>query len=401
VNTPAASPVVTLARGREGPVAGRHPWIFSGAVDRISGDPQDGDEVSVESHDGTLLARGLYNSRSQIRVRCYAWNRYQRVDDALLTVRVGAAVAFRERLGLMVPGGACRLVFSEADGLSGLVVDQYGEWLSVQFTSLALWQRREAIVSALNTHAPSRGIVLRTEKGILEEEGLEIRDGMLHGEEPAGPVEIVENGLRFLVDLRTGQKTGYYMDQRDNRVRAAHYAGGRRVLDVCCYSGGFTLPLLRAGAASVRAVDISGGALKLARENLELNGMGDAPVEFEQGDAFPWLEEAHQAGHRYEMVVLDPPKLARSERGLKGAMRGYTRLNEAAVRALEPGGILVTCSCTGRVSMDRFTSVLSEVERSTTRRIRVLERHGQPADHPVAPTCPETSYLKCLVAVVE
>lgn len=394
-------PRVILAPGREGPVLGRHPWIFSGAVKEVRGVARDGDEVEVTDGRGAFLARGLYNSRSQIRVRCYAWEPEERVSEDFLGRRVAAAVAVRQGLGLPRPGGAARLVFSEADGLSGVVVDRYGDWLAVQFTSLALWQRREGILAALRLHAPSRGVLLRTEKGILEEEGLEISDGILEGEEPDGPVEIEENGLRYTVDLRTGQKTGYYLDQRDNRVRAAAYASGRRVADVCCYTGGFTLPLLRAGAARVTGVDMSGPALALAQANLALNGLDDGRSEFVKSDAFRWLEAAREAGERYGMVVLDPPRMARSERGLKGALRGYLRLNEAAVGCLEPGGILVTCSCTGRISRERFVGVLGEVERTTGRRIRILEQHGQPADHPVAATCPETAYLKCLIAAVE
>lgn len=396
-----ANPRVVLAAGREGPIQGRHPWLFSGAVKEVRGTVRDGDEVEVTDAGGTFLARGLYNSRSQIRVRCYAWEPREAVTEEFLGRRVAAAVALRKELGLLRPRGAARLVFSEADGISGLVVDRYGDWLAVQFTSLALWQRREGILAALRVHAPSRGIMLRTEKGILEEEGLEISDGLLEGEEPDGPVEIEENGLRYTVDLRTGQKTGYYLDQRDNRVRAASYAPGRRVADVCCYTGGFTLPLLRGGAASVTGVDMSAPALDLARANLALNGLDDGRTGFVQADAFRWLEGAREEAERYGMVVLDPPRMARSERGLKGALRGYLRLNQAAVGCLEPGGILVTCSCTGRVSRERFVAVLGEVERATGRRIRILELHGQPADHPVAPTCPETAYLKCIIAAVE
>jgi 23S rRNA (cytosine1962-C5)-methyltransferase len=395
------APRVVLAPGREGPVRGRHPWVFSGALARVDGEPADGDVVDVVDAGGAFLARGLYNSRSQIRVRSYIWRPDQALDDAFLREQIRDAVEIRRRLGLLREGTACRLVFSEADGLSGLVADRYGGWLAVQFTSLALWRRRRVLVEALEEAVPSRGILLRTEKGILEEEGLEVSDGLLAGTEPDGPVEIRENGLTFGVDLRTGQKTGYYLDQRDNRVRAAKYAQGRRVADVCCYTGGFTLALLRAGAASVHGVDISEKALELARSNLELNGLDAGLASFSRSDAFRWLESSAEARERFGMVVLDPPRMARSERGVKGALRGYARLNQAAVRVLEPGGILVTCSCTGRISMDRFQGILADVERRTGRRLRLLERHGQPADHPVAPTCPETSYLKCLVAVVE
>lgn len=394
-------PRVVLAPGRDGPVRGRHPWIFSGAVRDIRGEVRDGCEVVVTDHGGAFLARGLYNSRSQIRVRCYAWHPDEAVDEALLTRRVTQAVEVRRGLGLLDPDGATRLVFSEADGLSGVVVDRYRDWLTVQFTSLALWERREGILAGLRSSFPFRGILLRTEKGILEEEGLAISDGLLEGLEPEGPVEIVENGIRYAVDVRTGQKTGYYLDQRDNRIRAARYGQGRRVADVCCYTGGFTLPLLRHGAAAVTGVDISASALELARGNAALNGLDDGRLELVRSDAFKWLEAAGEARERFDMVVLDPPRMARSERGLKGALRGYHRLNAAAVSVLEPGGILVTCSCTGRISRDRFVGMLGEVERDTGRRIRILEQHGQPADHPVAATCPETSYLKCVVASVE
>jgi len=315
--------------------------------------------------------------------------------------RILAARTLRERAIDLASTTVFRILNGDGDGVPGLFVDRYGDWLTVQFTSLALWQRREGILAALRLHAPARGILLRTEKGILEEEGLEIADGLLEGEEPEGPVEIEENGLRYTVDVRTGQKTGYYLDQRDNRVRAAAYAAGRRVADVCCYTGGFTLPLLRGGAAGVTGVDMSAPALDLARANLALNGLDDGRTGFVKADAFQWLEGARQEGERFGMVVLDPPRMARSERGLKGALRGYLRLNQAAVGCLEPGGILVTCSCTGRVSRERFVAVLGEVERATGRRIRILELHGQPADHPVAPTCPETAYLKCIIAAVE
>lgn len=392
---------VILAPGRDGPVRGRHPWIFSGAIREVRGHVADGDEVVVLDAAGGFLARGLYNGRSQIRVRCYAWDPGEAVDASLLAGRVSRAVAVRRELGLLDPEGASRLVFSEADGLSGLVVDRYRDWLAVQFTSLALWGRREGILEGLREAFPAQGILLRTEKGILEEEGLEISDGVLAGSEPGGPVEIVENGLRYAVELRTGQKTGYYLDQRDNRARAARYARGRRVADVCCYTGGFTLPLLRAGATSVTGVDVSASALELARENAARNGMDGPGLAFVKSDAFRWLEAQGEAGERYGMVVLDPPRMARSERGVKGALRGYHRLNAAAAGVLEPGGILVTCSCTGRISRDRFVAMLSEVEGETGRRIRILELHGQPPDHPVAPTCPETAYLKCVVASVE
>jgi 23S rRNA (cytosine1962-C5)-methyltransferase len=394
-------PAVVLAPGRDRPARGRHPWVFSGAIARLQGEPTDGAEVDVLAADGSYIARGLFNSRSQIRVRLYSWDPAVDLDEAFWAARIDSALALRRTLGLMDPDGGCRLVFSEGDGLSGLVIDRYRDVLSVQLTSLALSLRREVLLDLLEDRLRPRGLLLRTEKGVLEEEGLEARDGLLRGEAPEEPMPVVENGLTFLVDLRTGQKTGYFLDQRDNRVAVARYAAGRRIADVFCYTGGFTLPCLRAGAASVVGVDVSAPAVDLAAANARANGLDDGRVRFEAGDAFKWLEARGEAGERFDMIVLDPPRFARSSRGVPGALRGYRTLNELAVRCLEPGGILVTCSCTGRVTREMFEGVLGEVEVATGRRIRILANHGQAGDHPVSATCPETAYLKCLICASE
>jgi len=319
------------------------------------------------------------------------------------------AVEHRASLNLLDPKGACRLIFSEGDGLSGLTVDRYGPVLAVQFTSLALWHRRDELLQALRDamepHGGIAGAVLRTEKGILEQEGLEIADQPLFGVVPDAPLEIDEGGLRFGVDLRTGQKTGAYLDQRENRRFVARLGAGRDVADVCCYTGGFGLQLLAAGARSVRGVDVSAGALDRARDNAARNGLGAALEEgrwtLERSDAFKWLEARRDAGDRFGMIILDPPRFARSTRGIPQALRGYSSLNELAVQCLEPGGVLVTCSCTGRVSREQFMGVVAGVEERTGRRIRIISSRGQPADHPISPTCPETAYLKCLVCRVD
>lgn len=394
-------PAVVLAPGRDRPARGRHPWVFSGAIASIRGEPGDGDEVDVVDGRGGFIARGLFNSKSQIRVRLYSWDAAERLDEGFWASRLDAALALRRTLGLLDPEGGCRLVFSEGDGLSGLVVDRYRDVLSVQLTSLALGLRRDVLLDLLEERLRPRGVLLRTEKGVLEEEGLEARDGLLRGAVPDEAMAVVENGLGFLVDLRTGQKTGYFLDQRDNRVAVARYAAGRRVADVFCYTGGFTLPCVRAGASSVVGVDVSAAAVELARANLAANRLDEGRVRFEASDAFKWLEARGEEGERFDMVILDPPRFARSSRGVAGALRGYRGLNELAVRCLEGGGILVTCSCTGRVTRSMFVDVLGEVEASTGRTIRILEHRGQAGDHPVSPTCPETEYLKCLVCAVE
>ena len=392
---------MVLERGREGPAIRRHPWIFSGAVALLEGDPSDGDEVDVLAHDRSFVARGLFNSRSQIRVRLYAWDPAERIDEAFLAARLDAAITLRKALGLTDPVGACRMVFSEGDGLSGLVVDRYRDLLSVQLTSLALARRRELILDLLEARLSPVGVLLRTQKGVLDEEGLEARDGLLRGSVPDEPVPVVESGITFGVDVRTGQKTGHFLDQRDNRQAVATLAPGRRVADVFCYTGGFALACLHAGTRSVTAVDSSERAVQSAGANVRANRLDDGRVRFEVSDGFRWLEQRAAERHLFELIVLDPPRFARSSRGVAGALRGYRGLNELAVRCLAPGGVLVTCSCTGRVTREMFEGVLGEVEATTRRRIRVVESRGQAGDHPISPTCPETAYLKCLVCYVE
>lgn len=395
----AAPPTVTLAPGREPPFLAGHPWVFSGAIASISGTPGDGDEVVVRAADGGWVARGLYNARSQIRVRLYRWDDAP-LDASFFEERVASAVALRHRtLGLGAPDGACRVVFSEGDGLSGLTVDRYGPHLAVQFTSLALATRRDLVLDALERALSPASIVLRTEKGILEEEGLELRDGPLRGSVPEAAMEILEGGLGFAVDLRTGQKTGFYLDQRENRRAAAALARGRTVADVCCYTGGFTVPLAAAGAASVTGVDASASALALAGANAARNGVAES-VSFVRSDAFRWLEGEAAEGRRYGMVILDPPRFARTRKGVRQALQAYQRLNRLALECLEADGILVTCSCSGRVTADEFAGSVARAGAAAGRRVRILESRGQAPDHPVAASCPESAYLKCLVCHV-
>jgi 23S rRNA (cytosine1962-C5)-methyltransferase len=364
----------------------------------VSGDPTDGAEVDIVTTDGTFVGRGLFNGRSQIRVRLYTAEPVP-LDDAFFAGRIRAAVGLRhDLLGLGNPEGACRLVFSEGDGLSGLTVDRYGSYLAVQFTSLALAARRDSILDVLQDMLSPTGIVLRTEKGILAEEGLELRDGLLRGSLPDQALEIREGRLRFCVDLRTGQKTGFYLDQRENRRRAAIYAKDRSVADVCCYTGGFSTAIASKGARVV-GVDTSRAALSLARHNAQLNDLSDRTT-FVREDAFVWLGGEAGAGRRYGMVILDPPRFARSRKGVRQALRAYERLNTLALRCLEPGGILVTCSCSGRVTPSDFAGAVRRGAVAAKRTVRILEQNGQAPDHPVSATCPESAYLKCLICHV-
>jgi 23S rRNA (cytosine1962-C5)-methyltransferase len=395
-----SGPRVILKPRRALPFHAQHPWVFAGAVARLEGQPADGDVVDLVSHEGTFVARGLFNSRSQIRVRLMSWSADLPLDEAFFRDRLAKAVRLRhDLLGLAGPGRACRLVFSEADGLSGLTVDQYDRWLVLQFTSLGMAQRRDLVMDALQDLVGPEGMYLRTERGIGQLEGLELHDGLLRGSVPADPIVIIDGALRFQVHLLEGQKTGFYLDQRDNRGAAAHYARGRRVLDAFCYSGGFGLHAARAGAAGVLGIDASEAALSLARANAQLNGLSQ--VAFERADVFEKLAELGAAGERFGMVILDPPKFARSGSSVGEAMRGYRRLQGLALRVLETDGILVVCCCSGLITRKMLDDLLAQLAAETRRSIQIIEKRGAAPDHPVAATCPETEYLKCLICRVE
>jgi 23S rRNA (cytosine1962-C5)-methyltransferase len=321
------------------------------------------------------------------------------LDEHFLRDRLTRAIRLRhDVLRLDGPGRAYRLVFSEGDGLSGCTVDRYDRWLVVQFTALGMAKRRELVADLLEELLHPEGIYTRTERGIGEMEGLELQDGLLRGQIPTEPVKIDEGRLTFLVHLTEGQKTGFYLDQRDNRQAVARLSNGRRVLDAFCYTGGFGLHAARAGAAEVVGVDVSESALALARENARLNGLDG--ISFVRADVFDHLDHCVQAGERFGLIVLDPPKFARRRSAVEDAMSGYRRLQKLALRLLEPGGILVTCCCSGLITDEMLEALLAQLAAEERREIQVLEKRGQAADHPVAVTCPESDYLKCLISRV-
>jgi 23S rRNA (cytosine1962-C5)-methyltransferase len=382
------------------PFFSRHPWVYAGAIADVQGEPEPGAEVTLRSAEGNFIARGLYNPHSKVRVRLYSWEDTP-LDDAFWQRRLDEALDLRRRLFAEFSSDtAGRLVYSEADRLSGLIVDRFGDWLSVQFTSLAIAERRELVFDWLRERLQPRGIYLRTEKGIRGLEGLELQDGLVWGETPPRPLFITENGIRYGVDLTEGQKTGFYLDQRDNRAALARYCRDQRVLDVFCYSGGFSLNcLVNGGAGEVVAIDGSEAALRLAQHNAELNGVAPR-LRLMREDGFRALEQLAAEGQRFPVIVLDPPKLARHREGLEAALRGYFSLNRLALDLLEPGGLLMTCSCSGIVSHEMFVDTLARVGLDARRHIQILEARGPGADHPASIHCLETDYLKCYLCRV-
>lgn len=392
---------VILKPRRARPFFARHPWVFETSIQRVEGDPGPGDEVVVLTAEGQFIARGLYNPGSTIRVRLYRWDEGP-LDEDFWTARLKSAIRLREDIPALAssPQSVCRLVFSEADGLSGLTVDRYDRWLVAQFTGLGLHARREMLLRLLAGQTGAEGIIARTERAIASREGLAVGEEQVIGQVPEQPFEIVEHGLRYRVDIRAGQKTGFYLDQRDNRAAVAPYCRGRRVLDLFCFTGGFALNALRhGGAVAAVGIDRSVPAIELAREHAAINGV--ECVTFEAGDGLEALERLRTAGERFGAVICDPPKYARQAKDVEHALKGYLRLNRAALEVLEPGGILVTCSCSGLVGRDLFADVLGQVAEQSRRTIRILEQRGQAPDHPVSASCLETEYLKCMICRVD
>ena len=395
---PTATVLVKAKRAR--PFFGRHPWVLDTAIDRIEGTPADGDVVDLATHEGRFIARGIWNASSRLRVRLYAFESDVPLDAPFWRSRIDAAIALRLTLGLDDRAGAARLINSEGDDLSGLIVDRYGDHLAIQVTSLAMAGRLDAICDALEAAVKPAGILLRgADRGLSKLEGLHLPDRVIRGTAPEGPVFIREGSLSWGVDLTEGQKTGFYLDQRENRRAAALLARDRRVLDLFCYSGGFAVTCAITGSArNVLAVDGSAKATALARANADFNGAANVTVE--TADAFGRIDSLAAAGEKFGMVILDPPKFARSRGAIEEALRAYHRINRVAVDLLEPGGILVSCSCSGSVSRDDFLEMLSAVAQRSGRQIAMLECRGAAPDHPVSASCLEGEYLKCVIARV-
>jgi 23S rRNA (cytosine1962-C5)-methyltransferase len=399
---------VVLKRNRAKPVLQRHPWIFSGAIERIEGDVAEGDVVEVRDAGRNWLARGYLNRCSQIAVRLLTWQQDEPIDRDFWRRRLEQAIAARRFL-VRVDGDdpnitTCRLVHAESDYLPGLIVDRYGEWLVVQLLTLGIERRKDELVGLfVDLLSGVRGVYERSDVDVRAKEGLEQRTGLLWGEEPPELVEVREGNHRFLVDVRWGHKTGLYLDQRENRARLSGFCAGAEVLDVFAYTGGFGVCAAAAGATGATLVESSAPALALARRNFFLNGLNGCEqcnVDYVEGNAFSVLRGYRAQGRRFDVVVLDPPKFARSEREVKRAGRAYKDVNLLAFQLLRPGGVLFTFSCSGAVSADLFQKIVFGAAVDAGREVQVVGYLAQGADHPVALTFPEGAYLKGLICRV-
>lgn len=388
---------VILASGRERSLTRRHPWIFTGAVAKVRGAPAPGDTVDVRAADGAWLARGAWSPASRIAVRVWSFDPDQAIDAGFFRARIAAAIA-RRSPPVIDPAQvtAFRLVHAESDGLPGLVVDRYGDWLVCQLGATGPERWRAELAAALAELWPCAGVYERSDVDARAREGLAPRTGVLAGAPPPPLLEIAEHGLRILVDVQRGHKTGFYLDQRDNRARVRGLAAGRAVLDCFAYTGGFGLSALRGGAAHVTQIDASAPALALAARNAEQNRVADRLAQV-TGDVFQVLRQYRDQGRRFELIVLDPPKFADHPSRVPRAARGYKDINLLAFTLLAPGGVLCTFSCSGAVDPALFQKIVADAALDAGRDARIVGHMSQPADHPVALPFPEAAYLKGLV----
>ncbi len=395
-----ANPEIYLNQKKARNFTGHHPWIMSHSVVQPTIGLEAGTIVELVTPQGKWIARGIYNPASRIRVRLYQWQQDQTLDASWVSKQLSAAIALRQmRVNLSDNRLAVRVVNSEGDGLSGLIIDKFGSHIVVQFTSLAMYHWKDVIVDFLNEQLSPSEILLRIDEKTASNEGLEQLDTTASGSPVSAGFEVEENGIKLAIDLQSGQKTGYYLDQRKNRVAAANWIRGGAMLDVCSYHGGFTLAALRHGSPdSVRAVDSSAVALEKVQQNAQLNGFEN--IETVKADCFDYLEQVASSEERFQTIVLDPPRMAGNRNQVPAALRAYHRLNLSAVNSLLPGGILVTCSCSGRVSRADLAGMLASVSKRTRRSIQIIEMLGADFDHPINVNCPETEYLKCFICRV-
>lgn len=379
-----------LKHTRETRVRSGHPWIFASDVDRIVGDFEPGDVVCVENDKGTFFGKAFYNPHSQIALRMLTYHD-EPVDRDFFFRRVETAVQYRRQLCDI---NSCRLIYSESDFLPGLIVDKFGDVLVIQSMSLGIERWKDVLVEALVKAVSPRGIYERNDVPVRRLEGMEQTTGLLYGEVP-DEVEMYENGIKFLVDVKNGQKTGFFLDQKENRREVMRLCQGARVLDCFCHNGSFALHAAKGGAASVLGVDISEEALVVARRNAENNGL--AQVTFEAHNCFDHLRELTDAKEKFDVVILDPPAFTKTRANVEGALRGYKEINLRGLKLTRNGGYLVSCSCSQHVSTEQFIDMINIAARDAKRRVRFVEMRSQGHDHPVLPASPETRYLKCAI----
>jgi 23S rRNA (cytosine1962-C5)-methyltransferase len=392
-----------LKKGREKPVLNRHPWIFSGAIQQVQGQPEPGDLVDIVSAKGEWLCRAYFNPHSQIRARILTWDKNQAIDEAFWQAKIQQAINGRSALQLQPATTAYRLINAESDSLPGLIVDKYGPYLVIQCLTLGIDRRKEMLINLLENMLQPEGIIERSDVSVREKEGLTEIAAIHRGQRPSDNLIVHENNHQFAVNLLEGHKTGLYIDQRDNRAAVCHpeHIAGKNVLNLFAYTGGFAIYAAAAQAAQITNVDSSADLLTQAEQNIHLNGHERPQDEYIVADAFQLLRHYRDTNRTFDVIILDPPKFAHSQRDIKAATRGYKDLNWLAMRLLTPGGLLATFSCSGLISMDLFQKVLFGASVDAGREVQIIQTLTQSADHPVLLTFPESAYLKGFLGRVQ
>ena len=380
---------VYLIPGKEKRVYSRHPWVFRSDIHHTEGPCAPGDVVSIYSDKGRFLAKAFYNPNSQIALRILTWQD-EEIDRAFIFRRVHDAVEYRRTFADL---RSCRLIFAESDRLPALIADVFGSTVVIQCMSLGMERFKQDVIDAIVEEIHPDGIWERDDIPVRKLEGMEMKTGLLYGNVP-DRVEMTENGIRFLVDVKEGQKTGFFLDQKENRAAIAPFVKNKKVLDCFTHTGSFALHAAHYGAADVTGVDISDYACEFATENARLNGFGDN-VRFIAANAFDLLSEQSKAGQKYDVIVLDPPAFTKTRSAVECALRGYKEINLRAMKMVVPGGYLVSCSCSQHVTPDLFKKMIQDAAYDARVSLRQVEFRSQGKDHPILPAAPETEYLKC------
>jgi 23S rRNA (cytosine1962-C5)-methyltransferase len=391
---------IRLKKGKEKAVRQLHPWVFSGAIEAFKGNPLDGEIVRLCDHEEKFMAYGFYNSQSRVAVRLLEWNEEIEIDESWWRNKIKKSVNLRADLLSSNETDTCRLIFSEADFLPGLIVDKYGDFLSVQLLTSGIENIKDIVLHELQNLLKPAGIFDRSDTSSRSHEGLEASFGKLYGVDPPEFVTIKENGIRYDVNIAEGQKSGFYCDQRDNRKLVAQYAKNKRILDCFCYSGGFTLNALQGGASEVVSVDSSALALETLKQNIVLNGMEAKQHVAIQSDVNKQLRIFKEQNQKFDFIILDPPKYAPSRSALTKAARAYKDLNRLAMGLLNEGGLLATFSCSGAVDISTFKQILAWAALDAGKEVQFIRQFTQPEDHPIRSSFPEGEYLKGLLCRV-
>lgn len=391
---------VVLKKGKEKAVLHRHPWVFSGAIEKVKGKPTNGDVVKLIDAKGAFMAYGFYNDQSRVALRLLEWDEAVEINEQWFKDKVAVAVASRSEVLVDGVTNTCRLIFSESDYLPGLIVDKYANHLAVQVLTSGIEKMMPCIIDELNSILKPESIFDKSDATSRGHEGLQTQNIVLAGIHPPDRVEVIENGIKYNINIAEGQKSGFYCDQRDNRKIVAAHAKGKKVLDCFSYTGGFTLNALQNEAAAVMSVDSSALAVETLKENVLLNGFNMDKVTTVTSDVNKQLRKLREDGELFDIVVLDPPKYAPSRSALDKASRAYKDLNRLGMLLLNKGGLLATYSCSGAMDMETFKQVLAWAALDAGKQVQFINQLCQPEDHPVRSSFPEGEYLKGLLCRV-